>query len=243
MAAQWQITREEMDAFALRSHQRAAAAARGGRFDSEIVGIATKDSMGNDVIISADETIRPTTTAGGLAELTPAFLDSASGQRFPQISWSVTAGNSSSLADGAAAMLIASRECADRLGITPMAGFAGFAVTASNPILMLDAPIPATAKVLQRAGLAIEDIEHFEINEAFASVPLAWQREFRVDEERLNPLGGAIALGHPLGASGVRLMTTMVHGMRASGARLGLQAMCEGSGMANATLLSREGLN
>jgi acetyl-CoA acetyltransferase family protein len=154
----------------------------------------------------------------------------------------MTAGNSSSIADGAAAMLLASEETAERLGIVPMARFEGFAITAGSPILMLDAPIPATVKVLKRAGLSVEHIDHFEINEAFASVPLAWQREFDVDLTRLNPLGGAIALGHPLGASGVRLMATMVHAMRASGARYGLQAMCEGSGMANATILSRVGI-
>ncbi|MFB6393272.1 thiolase family protein [Polymorphospora lycopeni] len=240
VAARHAISRSDLDALALRSQQRAAAAARRGAFTAEIVPITVPAADGTVRTVSADETIRPGTTAEALAGLRPSFIDGTVRERFPEISWSVTAGNSSQFGDGAAAMLLASEDYAARHGLTPRARFEGFALAAGDPVLMLDAPIPATRKVLDRAGLRLTDIDHFEVNEAFASVPLAWQRALRVDAELVNPLGGAIALGHPLGASGVRLMTTMLYAMEAGGTRRGLQTMCEGSGMANATVITRD---
>lgn len=236
IAARWRIGREEMDAFAVRSHERAAAARQAGAFDNEIVPIAFEAPDGPRCF-DADETIRPGTTAERLALLAPSFESAEYSERFPEIEWSVHAGSSSQLADAASASLLMSESTAERLGLEPLARISALSVTGSDPVLMLTGPIPATEKLLKRSGVAIGDIGHFEINEAFASIPLAWQREFGVPDEALNPLGGAIALGHPLGASGTRLLATMVHGMVASGQRYGLQVMCEGGGMANATLV------
>jgi acetyl-CoA acetyltransferase family protein len=233
VAAKWQLPRAELDAYAARSHQRAAAAREAGWFDNEIVAVRSGDRL-----VSADETIRAT-TAADLANLKVAFADPAVAARFPEIDWRVTAGNSSQITDGAAAVLMMSEEVAARLRLKPRARFAGFDVRGSDPLLMLTGPIPTTERVLRKSGLRLEDIGHFEVNEAFAPVPLAWQREYGVDDERLNPCGGAIALGHPLGASGARLMATMLNAMERSGARYGLQTMCEAGGMANATIVER----
>jgi acetyl-CoA acetyltransferase family protein len=234
VAARWNLDRETLDAYAARSHQRAAAAAASGAFDSEIVPITTPDG-----VFAVDESIRPGTTPEGLAALKPAFENPEMAARFPQINWSITAGNSSQITDGAAALLIMSAERADALGLRPRARFHAFAVASDDPITMLSGPIPATEKALKRSGLSIDQIDHYEVNEAFASVPLAWASHFDADPAKLNPRGGAIALGHPLGASGARLMTTMLNSLEATGGRYGLQTMCEAGGMANATIIER----
>ncbi|MGH3377620.1 MAG: thiolase family protein, partial [Actinoallomurus sp.] len=192
-------------------------------------------------LVGTDESVRPSTTPEVLAGLRPAFADPAYAERFPQIDWSVTAGNSSPINDGASALLITSGETAARLGLRPVARVHDFAVTGSDPLLMLTGVIPATEKVLRRAGLRLADIDLFEVNEAFASVVLAWLQETGADPAKVNVDGGAIALGHPLGASGTRLMTTLLGAMRRRGARYALQTMCEAGGLANATLL--EGLS
>jgi acetyl-CoA acyltransferase len=223
VAAKWNLGREELDEFAANSHQKAAAA----NFDSEI----TEPGSGRD------ESIRPATTPEILAGLRPAFYDEDMARRFPQIGWHVTAGNSSPINDGAAAVLLMSADHAEQRGLTPMARLHSFAVAADDPVMMLTAIIPATAKVLGKGGLTLDDIDLFEVNEAFASVVLAWQRETGADLAKVNVNGGAIAIGHPLGASGARLMTTLVHAMRARSARWGLQTMCEAGGLANATII------
>ena len=230
IAARWKIGRQELDAFAARSHRLAAATAASGGFDGEIVPVGGHET---------DETVRPATTQEALAGLKPAFLDDAMGRRFPEIDWRVTAGNSSPFTDGASAALIMSEDRAAALGLRPRARFHSFTVTGSDPLLMLTGVIPATVRVLERAGLSIDDIDAFEVNEAFAAVPLVWQRETGADPDRVNPRGGAIALGHPLGASGTRLLTTLVNHLEATGGRYGLQTMCEGGGMANATIIER----
>jgi acetyl-CoA acyltransferase len=235
VAQKWGIGREELDAFAARSHQRAAATVEAGGFDGEIVPITLDDGT----VVAADETIRPTTTAEILAGLKPAFATPEWEERFPDVPFQTTPGNSSQLTDGAGAMLIASEQGAAAAGLRPRARFRGSAVVGDDPIIMLSGPIPATRKVLEKTGFEIADIDHFEVNEAFASVPLAWQKELGASAERLNPRGGAIALGHPLGASGARLMTTMLNALEQTGGTLGLQTMCEGEGMANATIIER----
>jgi acetyl-CoA acyltransferase len=224
----WGLTRSEQDSFALRSHTRAAAAQDAGRFDSQLVGVEVPDGDGSRWV-RADEGIRRDTSMEKLAGLKPAFRPD--GQ--------VTAGNSSQISDGAAALLLASRAMAERLGLRPLARFAGFALAGVDPVLMLTGVIPATEKVLGQTGLAMDDLDVIEINEAFASVVLAWGREVEPDWERVNPNGGAIALGHPLGASGGRIMTDLVAELERGGGRYGLQVMCEGGGMANATVLER----
>ncbi len=234
VAAKWHISRDELDAYSAQSHQRAAAAQAAGHFAGEIVPVATPDG-----VVSTDETIRASTTAQGLAQLKAAFASDEMKARYPALDWRVTAGNASQITDGAAGLLIMSEKMAARLGLTPRARFAGFDVIGDDPLMMLTAPIPATRRVFEKSGLSAGAIDHFEVNEAFASVPLAWQREFRVDPARLNPCGGAIALGHPLGASGARLMTTMLNALERSGGRYGLQTMCEAGGMANATIIER----
>jgi acetyl-CoA acyltransferase len=239
IAARWQLSRHELDVFSARSHQRAAETASSGGFDSEIVPITVTAEDGSAVVVDRDETIRPQTTVEGLAELPAVFRSEEMQERFPQIEWHITAGNSSQLSDGASALLIMSEERAEQLGLRPRARFHAFAVASDDPIHMLTGPIPATEKVLERSGLKMDEIDHYEVNEAFAPVPLAWRAEFDADLERLNPRGGAIALGHPLGASGARLMTSMLAGLEASGGRYGLQTMCEAGGMANATILER----
>jgi acetyl-CoA acyltransferase len=235
VAARWKLSREQLDEYAVRSHRLAGEAADSGAFDDEIVPITLPDGE----VVARDESIRRGTTSDGLRGLKPAFADDDVARRFPEIGWSVTAGNSSQITDGASAILLTSERAAAEFGLRPRARFRGFAVRGDDPIAMLTAPIPATHRVLDRAGLTLADVDHYEVNEAFASVPLAWQAEFDADPDRLNPRGGAIALGHPLGASGARLTTTMLGALESTGGRIGLQTMCEAGGMANALLLER----
>jgi acetyl-CoA acyltransferase len=232
IAAKWGFSREELDAFAADSHTLAAVAQSSGAFASEVVPVPGVDTL-------TDETVRPTTSAESLAGLNPAFRTDELAERFPELEWRITPGNSSPLTDGASAALIMSAERAEQLGLTPRARFRAFSVVGSDPLYMLTGVIPATAKVLERAGLGHDDIDAYEVNEAFASVPLAWLRETGADAAKLNPRGGAIALGHALGSSGTRLLTTLVNQLEASGGRYGLQTMCEGGGMANATIIER----
>ena len=234
VAAQWGLTRFELDAYAAQSHARADQAQRSGAFEREILPVSTPGGL-----VSKDETIRPGTSVDGLAALQSPFRTDALSARFPQLAWNTTAGNASQLTDGAAALLLMSEETAARLGLNARARCVAFDVRGDNPLMMLTAPIPATRRVLGKSGLRLEAIDHYEVNEAFASVPLAWQKEFGADAARLNPRGGAIALGHPLGASGARLMTTMLHALEDTRGRYGLQTMCEAGGMANATIIER----
>uniref|UniRef100_A0AAU3I620 Thiolase family protein n=1 Tax=Streptomyces sp. NBC_01393 TaxID=2903851 RepID=A0AAU3I620_9ACTN len=231
----WKLTREELDAYGLQSHRRAAAARDEGRFDREIVPVPRKvrDRETGEVTepgdtLLADECIRDT-SAEALAGLKPSFVPEGR----------VTAGNSSQIVDGAAAVLIMSAEKARELGLRPRAVIRHMAVTGSDPVEMLTGPIPATQRVLARSGLSLDDIDLFEVNEAFASVVLAWQRELGADPAKVNVNGGGISLGHPLGASGAKLMVTMLHELERTGGRFGLQTMCEGGGMANATVIER----
>ena len=241
IAARWGLSRTALDEFAARSHRLAAS----GNFEAEMVAVDDAKT---------DETIRPETTVAGLAKLKPAFFDDALGRRFGLSEWRITAGNSSPLTDGASAVLIMSEARAVSLGFTPRARFHAFAVAGSDPIEMLTGVIPVTRRVLERAGsagkstgtgtgrntpISIDDIDSFEVNEAFASVPLAWQHELHADPNRVNPRGGAIALGHALGSSGTRLLTTLLTTLEQTGGRFGLQTMCEGGGMANATIIER----
>jgi acetyl-CoA acetyltransferase family protein len=235
LVERWGLDRTELDGFALESHRRAAAARDTGRFDAELVPVEGKRRDRDDAehvepcaALTADEGIRDTSLEK-LADLKPVFLPS--GQ--------ITAGNSSQISDGAAAVLIMAEERAEALGLPPLARFVGFGVVGSDPIEMLTGPIPATRKVLDGAGIGIDDVDLYEVNEAFAPVPMVWARELGADPERLNVNGGAIALGHPLGASGARLLVTLVHELQRRGGRYGLQAICEGGGMANATLIER----
>jgi acetyl-CoA acyltransferase len=226
IAARWGFDRQTLDAFSERSHRLAAAS----DFSSELVDVG---------VGWVDETVRPGTTVESLAGLKPAFYNEELGERFPEIEWRVTAGNSSPLTDGASAVLIMSEEKAAALGLTPRARFHSFAVTGSDPIEMLTGVIPVTQRILDRSGLGIDDFDTFEVNEAFACVPLAWEKETGANPELVNPRGGAIALGHALGSSGTRLLTTMVNSLEKTGGRYGLQVMCEGAGMANATIIER----
>jgi acetyl-CoA acyltransferase len=237
IAARWSLSRTELDDYAARSHELAAATAAAGGFAGEIVPVQVLDTDGSARLHAIDETVRGTTTIDGLGALKPAFATPDAAARFPELDWRITAGNSSPLTDGAAAVLIMGEDTAAALGLQPRARFHSFAVVGDDPILMLTGPIPATRQVLARGGLSIEDIDAYEVNEAFASVPLAWLREVDADPKRLNPRGGAIALGHPLGASGAKLMTTLLNHLEATGGRYGLQTMCEGGGLANATII------
>ena len=223
MADKWGLDRTALDEFALASHEKAAAAQDSGAFTDEIVAI--KDAEGN--VISADEGIRRGSTVEKMAQLKPAFKEDGV----------IHAGNSSQISDGSAALLFMSAEKARELGCTPLARVHTATLAGADPVMMLSAPIPATQKALQRSGLSVDDIGAFEVNEAFAPVPMAWLADIGADPDRLNPNGGAIALGHPLGGSGARIMTTLLHHMRANGIRYGLQTMCEGGGQANATIL------
>jgi acetyl-CoA acetyltransferase family protein len=233
IAHKWQLDRKALDEFSARSH-RLAVEAR-GVFADEIVPVVGDGGAE----LTVDETVRDTTTAEGLAGLNAAFRTDELAIRFPELDWRITPGNSSPLTDGASAALIMSAERAESLGLKPRARFHAFSVTGSDPIYMLTGVIPATRKVLERAGLTIDDLDWYEVNEAFASVPLAWQKELGADPDKLNPRGGAIALGHALGSSGTRLLTTLVNQLEATDARWGLQTMCEGGGMANATIIER----
>ncbi len=228
VADKWEIGREELDALSLESHMRAARATSEGRFDREIVPLRVVTDDGEE-LMSTDEGIRPSSSMESLAKLKTVFRDDGK----------LTAGNSSQITDGAAALLIMSERKAEELGLTPLARFHTFAVAGVDPIEMLSGPIPATRKAFARSGLDVDDIDLYEVNEAFASVPLAWQKEIGADMARVNVNGGAIALGHPVGASGARLMATLVHELHRTEGRYGLQTMCEGGGMANATILER----
>jgi acetyl-CoA acyltransferase len=239
IAARWKLDRQALDEFAARSHRLAAAATTAGRFADEIVPVPVTGADGHGLQHEVDETIRPATTMESLAGLRPAFQGDPAGERFEEINWEITPGNSSPLTDGAAAVLIMSEHMASRLSLRPRARFHSFSVTGDDPVLMLTGIIPATRKVLDRAGLVIDDIDAYEVNEAFAPVPLAWLADLAADPARLNSRGGAIALGHPLGASGARLLTTLVTTLEQTGGRFGLQTMCEGGGMANATIIER----
>jgi acetyl-CoA acyltransferase len=239
ITAKWGFSREELDTFSARSHQLAAQAAADGAFDGELLTVQATDPDGNPFEATVDETVRAGTDVEGLGQLKPAFQNEAVEARFPQIGWHITPGNSSPLTDGASAVLIMSAERAEQLGLTPRARFHAFSVVGDDPLYMLTGPIPATRKILERSGLTIDDIDAFEVNEAFAPVPLAWQREVGADPDRVNVRGGAIALGHPLGASGTKLLTTLVNILEAHDWRYGLQTMCEGGGLANATIIER----
>ena len=232
IAARWELAREDLDAYALRSHQRAAAAEDRGLFARDILPIEG---------LQTDEGIRRYTTAEKLAALEPAFENAETKTRFPEIGWVVTAGNSSQVSDGASAMLIASEDAAERLGLAPRAAITHFAVCGDDPVLMLTGIIPATEKLLVRSGRTLDDIDCFEVNEAFASVVLAWAEALGANLDRVNVNGGAIALGHPVGASGGRLTANLIGSLEETGGRLGLQTMCESGGMANATLIERLG--
>ena len=239
IAARWAIGREEMDRFALDSHLKAAAAEDHGWTRQSIVPISVPQANGAARLVEHDEGLRRDTTIERLRSLKPAFEDAQMAARFPQIRWSVTAGNSSQLTDGAAAALIAEESVAARLGLRLRAAVTHFALAGGDPIMMLTAIIPATAKLLKRAGLKIDQIDAFEVNEAFASVVLAWIKETGAETGRVNALGGAIALGHPVGASGGRLLANLLATLEQKGGRFGLQTMCESGGMANATLIER----
>jgi acetyl-CoA acyltransferase len=227
IAEWWGFGREALDRFALDSHEKASTAQDSGVFDDEIVGIRVTDDQGNQTVVSKDEGIRRGTPMEKMAQLKPAFKDGGV----------IHAGNSSQISDGSAALLLMSAEKAKALGIKPIARVHTATLAGADPVIMLTAPIPATKKALKRSGLTVEDIGVFEVNEAFAPVPLAWLKDIGADEKQLNPNGGAIALGHPLGGSGARIMTTMLYHMRHNGIRYGLQTMCEGGGQANATIV------
>ncbi|MDJ0791118.1 MAG: thiolase family protein [Acidimicrobiia bacterium] len=226
IADRWGLTRDELDAIGLDSQMRAVRATEEGRFDNEIIPIEVK-AEGEVRELRTDEGLRPTTTIEGLGSLKPAFKEDGV----------VTAGNSSQITDGAAAILIMSEDKAKELGLRPRARFVSFALAGTDPITMLTGPIPATSTALEKARLELDDIDLFEVNEAFAAVIAAWLRETGADWDRVNVNGGAIALGHPLGASGARLMTTLVNELERSGGRFGLQTMCEGGGLANGTII------
>jgi acetyl-CoA acyltransferase len=234
IADQWGISREELDAFSVRSHQRAARATAEGRFENEIIPVTIRDDEGNDTDerLTADEGVRPESTVETLAKLKPAFKPEGG---------KITAGNSSQITDGSSAVLIMSEEKATELGLRPRARVHAFALAGVDPITMLTGPIPATTTVLERAKLTLDDIDAIEINEAFASVVVAWEKELHPDMEIVNPNGGAIALGHPLGASGGKLLSTLLNELERTSGRYGLITMCEGGGLANATIIERLG--
>lgn len=229
LAQKWEISREELDAFSLESHRRAARATAEGHFISQIVPIQVQNEDGTNSLFAVDEGIRADTSLEKLASLKPAFKPDGV----------ITAGNSSQISDGASAVLIMERATAERLGLKPRARFVAFSLAGDDPIFMLTAPIPATRKVLARAGFTLDQIDLIEINEAFASVVLAWQRETGADLSKVNVNGGAVAIGHPLGASGARLTTVLLHELERRGARYGLQTICEGGGTANAMIIER----
>jgi acetyl-CoA acyltransferase len=227
IAERWKLSRTELDEFALRSHEKAAAAQDDGRFDPYIVPVPVLGEDGSSTSFAVDQGVRRGGSVEALAGLKPAFKEDGV----------IHAGNSSQISDGAAALLVTTSEKARELGLRPLVRYHSGVVAGDDPVIMLTAPIPATKKVLQRSGLRLDEIGAFEVNEAFASVPLAWLADIGADEKLLNPNGGAIALGHPLGGSGAQIMTRLVGHMVATGTRYGLQTMCEGGGMANATIL------
>jgi len=227
MATKWGLTRTMLDQFSLDSHEKAGAAQDSGAFDDQIVGIKAVAEGNETSIVLKDEGIRRGTTLEKMGQLKPAFSEDGV----------IHAGNSSQISDGSGALLFMSAEKAQSLGLKPIARVHTAVLAGADPVMMLSAPIPATQKALKRSGLSLSDIGVFEVNEAFAPVPMAWLKEIGADEKKLNPNGGAIALGHPLGGSGARIMTTMLYHMRDNGIRYGLQTMCEGGGQANATIL------
>jgi len=229
IAHKWELSREDLDKYSLESHRHAAQATAEGRFTSQIVPIQVKNEDGTTSEFSRDEGIRPDTSLEKLASLKPAFKPDGL----------ITAGNSSQISDGASAVLIIERETAEKLGLKPRARFISFSVAGADPIFMLTAPIPATQKALAKAGLTIDQIDLVEINEAFASVVLAWQHDIGADLSKVNVNGGAVAIGHPLGASGARLTTVLLHELERTGGRYGLQTICEGGGMANGMVIER----
>lgn len=231
IAERWKLSREAIDRFSLGSHQKAAAATRNGWFANEIIPVKIKHPDGAKEAITQDEGIRPDTTLEKLLSLAPAFKGDGV----------ITAGNSSQITDGAAALLVMEKKKAIDMGLRPRARVHAFALGGCDPVIMLTAPIPATQNVLKRANLKISDIDAIEINEAFAPVILAWEKELHPNMDTVNQHGGAIALGHPLGCSGARLMTTLLNVLERTGGRFGLQTMCEGGGMANATIIERLG--
>ena len=235
IAARWGISREAQDAFSLRSHQLAAADSGAAR---DIVALEVESAEGRKTV-ARDEGVRADSTLEKLLSLKPAFEDAAMAARYPEIEWSVTAGNASQVTDGASAMLIMEEQLAHSLGLKPRAAITHFAVMGDDPLLMLTAIIPATRKLLKRAGLSIDAVDAYEVNEAFASVPLAWQKDLGADPDKLNVFGGAIALGHPVGASGGRLVANLLRALETRNGRYGLVTMCESGGMANATLIER----
>ncbi|BBZ58988.1 thiolase family protein [Mycolicibacterium monacense] len=227
IAEQWGFSRTELDEFSLRSHEKAAAAQDSGAFKDQIVGIETKDADGNDTVVLEDGGIRRGGTVESMAKIKPAFREDGV----------IHAGNSSQISDGSAALLIMSAEKAKDLGLKPLAKVHTAVLAGADPVIMLTAPIPATQKALKKSGLSLDQIGAFEVNEAFAPVPMAWLKDIGADESKLNPNGGAIALGHPLGGSGARILTTLLYHMRDNNIQYGLQTMCEGGGQANATIL------
>ena len=227
IAERWGFDRTTLDQFSLDSHEKAAAAQDSGVFEDQIVAIRAKDAEGNDATVLKDEGIRRGTTLEKMGQLKPAFREDGV----------IHAGNSSQISDGSAALLFMTADKAKSLGLKPIARVHTATLAGADPVIMLTAPIPATQKALKRSGLSIDDIGVFEVNEAFAPIPLAWLKDIGADEKKLNPNGGAIALGHPLGGSGARIMTTMLYHMRDKGIQYGLQTMCEGGGQANATIL------
>ena len=238
IAARWRIPRAEMDEYALRSHALAARA-EDRNVTARMICRINRGSALDPIWVSKDEGVRRETSMEQLARLKPSFFLPEVAARYPEITWGVTAGNASQISDGASAALIVEQSVAERLGLRPRAAITEFAAVGDDPIMMLTAIMPATRKLLGKARLAAEDIGVFEVNEAFASVVLAWLREFRVDPTRVNPYGGAIALGHPVGASGVRLLGNLVMALEETGSRYGVQVMCESGGMANSTLIER----
>lgn len=227
IAEQWGFSRTQLDEFSLRSHEKAAAAQDSGAFKDQIVGIKTQDADGNDTVVLEDGGIRRGGTVESMAKIKPAFSEDGV----------IHAGNSSQISDGSAALLIMSAEKAKDLGLKPIAKVHTATLAGADPVIMLTAPIPATQKALKKSGLTVDDIGVFEVNEAFAPVPMAWLKDIGADEKKLNPNGGAIALGHPLGGSGARILTTLLYHMRDNNIQYGLQTMCEGGGQANATIL------
>ncbi|BBY75884.1 acyl-CoA dehydrogenase [Mycolicibacterium parafortuitum] len=227
IAEQWGFSRTQLDEFSLRSHEKAAAAQDSGAFKDQIVGIKTKDADGNDTVVLEDGGIRRGGSVESMAKIKPAFREDGV----------IHAGNSSQISDGSAALLIMSAEKAKDLGLKPLAKVHTAVLAGADPVIMLTAPIPATQKALAKSGLSVDQIGVFEVNEAFAPVPMAWLKDIGADEAKLNPNGGAIALGHPLGGSGARILTTLLYHMRDNNIQYGLQTMCEGGGQANATIL------
>lgn len=241
IAAKWEISRRAQDEYALRSHQLAAFAEDKGHTARDLLSLETETAEGQLHVAKADEGLRRNSSLEKLASLEPAFENPDIAQRFPQIRWSVTAGNSSQISDGACAVLLAEESTAEKLNLNARAAVRGFAVSGDDPLYMLTGVIPATKKLLERTGIKLDQIDRFEVNEAFASVVLAWRKELQVEAERVNAYGGAVALGHPVGASGGRLLGNLLRALEEGNHRYGIQTMCESGGMANATLFERLG--